>query len=163
MKPKIKLRRTSRITTRFNVCSVCAIVNFYSKLHVYLNDPLLSINHKKFVTHVGVLIKKTCEGMLIHNQKIRMSDNKMISISTLRDVIDSVNMARVESYIQTLEHTMETEGMTMPFGKHSGVPISDLVVTEPKYCKWLLRQAWLAEDQSDIYDELMKYKFVLNV
>ncbi len=41
--------------------------------------------------------------------------------------------------------TRDPAGVVVPFGKHRGATVAELLEKDPAYADWLLAQGWLAE------------------
>jgi hypothetical protein len=45
--------------------------------------------------------------------------------------------------------------MIIPFGKHKGATVADVLATDPQYAEWMLGQAWFAERFAELHAALL--------
>jgi hypothetical protein len=49
----------------------------------------------------------------------------------------------------------EPSAMLLPFGKHKGRTVAEVLATDPQYAEWMLGQAWFAERFAELHAALL--------
>jgi len=49
----------------------------------------------------------------------------------------------------------EPSAMILPFGKHKGRTVADVLASDPQYAEWMLGQAWFAERFAELHAALL--------